>query len=398
MRVAFALVALLLAGCFSSAPDPQQDQSPTGALAQTHLSLETVVSGLEQPIAAVHGPDGLLYIAQQGGLIWRWDGHELAHFLDLGGELRSGGEQGLLGLAFDPSSADGRFVVDYTDKEGDTVIAAYHGDRGSESGPKTLGLEAVLLRIDQPYANHNGGALAFGPDGHLYIGMGDGGSGDDPQDHARDKSSLLGKILRIHVGNPDCSGSGCAAYTIPSDNPFLGQQGARGEVWAWGLRNPWRFSFDRMTGDLWIGDVGQNQWEEIDMQKAGSKGGEDYGWSGMEGTHVHDKDRVNAGSVPPVWEYSHAGGNSAVTGGFVYRGHAIPALNGTYLYADYGSGKLWGIMPGLPGSPPTNSLLLDTDRNISSFGEDPDGELHVVDLGGSVLRLVSGQAATTGPG
>jgi glucose/arabinose dehydrogenase len=387
MQAALLAVLLLLAGC--SSPDPRQDQAPPPGTPT--LRLEAVVTGLHSPVAAVHGQDGLLYIAEQAGTIQRWDGHELALFLDLQGLIRSGGEQGLLGLAFDPRDDDGRFVVDYTDLHGDTIVASYRGHAGSESEPGTLEREKVLLHIAQPYSNHNGGMVAFGPDGHLYVGMGDGGSGGDPQDRARNTTSLLGKILRIGL---DCPPQAlCLANTTyyTDGNPFAPGGSAPGqgapEVWAYGLRNPWRFSFDRQTGDLWIGDVGQNAWEEIDRQPAGSRGGEDYGWSGMEGTHVYHRSRVDPGSVPPVWEYGHDGGSYAVTGGYVYRGHAIPALNGTYLYADYGSGKLWGLRPGPPA---TNSLLLATGRAIASFGEDPAGEVYVVDHDGGVYRLALG--------
>ncbi|HJQ92750.1 MAG TPA: PQQ-dependent sugar dehydrogenase, partial [Candidatus Thermoplasmatota archaeon] len=240
--------------------------------------------------------------------------------------------------------------------------------------------------VDDPYANHNGGMLAFGPDGFLYIALGDGGSANDPQNRAQSLDTLLGKILRVDVDAPT---SLTAAYGIPSDNPFASRDRGK-EIWAYGLRNPWRFSFDRQTGDLWIGDVGQADYEEVDFQPATSAGGENYGWSRFEGKHLKDADREAPGAVAPVAEYDHDGPPShcSVTGGYVYRGSAVAGLQGTYVLGDYCSGVVWTLKAdGSQGYELTQ--VLDTPHLISSFGEDEAGELYVVDHGGSVLKVVA---------
>jgi glucose/arabinose dehydrogenase len=239
-----------------------------------------------------------------------------------------------------------------------------------------------ILGVQQPFTNHNGGQMQFGPDGYLYIGMGDGGSGGDPNNRAQNLGDLLGKLLRLDVdsGTP---------YAIPPSNPFVGSPGARAEVWAYGLRNPWRFSFDRASGDLWIADVGQGTWEEIDYQPATSIGGENYGWRRMEGSHCFNPPaNCNSGTlVLPVVEYDHDVGCS-VTGGYVYRGTRSPRLNGTYIYGDYCSGVMWGATRNANGTV-TSRRLLDVTFNISTFGEDVNGEVYVADYGnGMVCRLV----------
>ncbi|MGH9283470.1 MAG: PQQ-dependent sugar dehydrogenase, partial [Acidimicrobiales bacterium] len=284
-------------------------------------------------------------------------------------------ERGLLGLAFSPDGD--RLYVDYTDRAGDTRVVEY-AVAGGRADPSS---RRELLMVEQPFANHNGGQVVFGPDGLLYIGLGDGGSGGDPNDNGQRLDTLLGKILRI-----DPRASGDQPYTIPPDNPFVGREGARPEIWAYGLRNPWRFSFDRSTGALWIGDVGQGSREEISRADPASKGGENYGWNRFEGTRPFSG-RAPANHVAPVFDYANGGGNCSVTGGYVYRGDRIPALRGRYLFADYCSGRLWALTEGAAGRW-TMTTLLDSGLRVSSFGEDQDGELYVLDHGGAVYRIV----------
>jgi glucose/arabinose dehydrogenase len=303
-----------------------------------------------------------------------------------------GGEQGLLGMAFHPNYAsNGFFFVDYTDNSGNTVIARYHVTSNPDSADYNS--EVILLVIPQPYSNHNGGNLAFGPDGYLYIGMGDGGSGFDPQNRAQNGLTLLGKILRINVNSG-------ATYSIPPGNPFVGNANFLPEIWAIGMRNPWRFNFDRGTGNLYIADVGQNLWEEIDYQPAGSSGGQNYGWRVMEGNHSTGLTGLNSfqpNLTSPIYEYSHNGGSASVTGGYVYRGSAIPDLQGTYFFADYVTNHIWSFRY-------NGSIMAEfQDRtaelapggglnigSISSFGEDAAGELYIVDqVDGEIFRIGS---------
>jgi glucose/arabinose dehydrogenase len=237
-----------------------------------------------------------------------------------------------------------------------------------------------VLVVDQPYANHNGGNLAFGPDGYLYVGLGDGGSGGDPHDHGQSLSTVLGKMLRI-----DPRPSDARPYTIPPGNPFVGREGARPEIWALGLRNPWRYSFDRATGDLWIADVGQSAWEEIDRQPAGSDGGENYGWNRMEGDHPFEGDPP-PGVVRPVYEYSHDSGGCTVTGGYVYRGRRISGLVGAYVFGDLCLGRLEAIRVD-DGGEVRRRVFGPTVAGLSSFGEDAQGELYAMSLGGALYRI-----------
>jgi glucose/arabinose dehydrogenase len=292
-------------------------------------------------------------------------------FLDIISEVGStGNEQGLLGLAFHPDYAhNGLFFVNYTGRNGDTVIARFKVS--TDPNLAEVASETALLHVDQPFANHNGGVLVFGPDGYLYAGLGDGGSQGDPSGNGQRTDVLLGKILRLDVnsGNP---------YAIPSDNPF------GNEVWAYGLRNPWRLSFDRTTHDMYIGDVGQNSWEEIDFLPAGSPGGANFGWNIMEGNHAYEGDD-QSGLIAPVAEYSHAEGGCSVSGGHVYRGAELPEWQGVYLYGDFCSGIIWGLLH--TGTGWQNQALFDTDFNISSFGLDQAGELYLSDLKGVVYRL-----------
>ncbi|HEX6401023.1 MAG TPA: PQQ-dependent sugar dehydrogenase [Actinomycetota bacterium] len=334
------------------------------------------VATLEQPLAmAIRPGDDSLYVAQKTGAVIRLRDGEVdpAPVLDLSGSISLGSEQGLLGLAFSP---DGRDVyVNHTDTNGDTHVTGYRW-RDGRADPAS---RRDVLVVEQPYSNHNGGNLAFGPDGYLYVGLGDGGSGGDPHGYAQSLSTVLGKMLRI-----DPRPSGGRAYSIPPDNPFVGRDGARPEIWAYGLRNPWRYSFDRATGDLWIADVGQSGWEEIDRQRAGSNGGENYGWNRLEGSHPYEGDPP-ANAVGPIHEYSHDEGGCTVTGGYVYRGGRIPGLVGAYLFGDFCLGQLEAIR--IDGGEVRHRVLGPAVANLSSFGEDARGELYVMSLGGAVYRI-----------
>jgi glucose/arabinose dehydrogenase len=340
-----------------------------------------VIEGFNRPLDLQATPDGRLFVVEQAGRIWEVnDGQRLdPPFFDIRSQVGSNGnEQGLLGLALDPRFAEtGRFFVNYTDLGGDTVVSGFR--TSPDSGRADPASEFVLLRIEQPYANHNGGGLAFGPDGYLYIGTGDGGSGGDPLGNGQSLNTLLGKLLRLDV-------EGAEPYAVPSDNPIAASEESFSEIWAYGLRNPWRFTFDPATGDLYIGDVGQGSWEEINFQAAGSAGGENYGWSIREGLHPYSGDPV-AGMVDPIAEYGHDQGCS-VTGGVVVRDPALPAWNGVYLYGDYCSGRVWGLLPGATAGWQTQRLF-DTDFNVTAFGQDASGAAYLLDQRGGVYRLTA---------
>ncbi len=380
-------------GCTPSAPQvvdggtPGQPATPTPTpepVWPPTVSLEPAFSGLEQPVLAVGAGDGsdrLFVVELTGRVRVAKAGAVLPKpFLDLSGLVSTGGERGLFSVAFPPDYAtSGAFYVDYTNTAGNSVIARYRvsadPDRADPASAE------VLLTVKQPYANHNGGQLAFGPDGFLYIGFGDGGSGGDPQGNAQNPATMLGKMLRIDVSRP-------GPYGIPLDNPFIGQTAYRAEIWALGLRNPWRFSFDRSTGELYIADVGQNEWEEIDVEPARS-GGRNYGWNRFEGTHPYPPDakRDPAGFTMPVIEYDHSAGES-VAGGFVYRGKRSAALLGVYFYADYSSGRVWALRRA--GTRWQMALVAETGRAIAGFGQDDAGELYLLDLqSGEALRIVA---------
>ncbi|HET7711191.1 MAG TPA: PQQ-dependent sugar dehydrogenase [Thermoanaerobaculia bacterium] len=352
------------------------------------VELQPVVSGLDLPVAITHAGDSRLFITLQRGRIVIWDGTRILPdpFLDIRSRVFCGnsgscGERGLLSVAFHPRYAEnGRFFVYYTDLQGDIVIARYNvsADR-DRADPSSA---AIILEIPhQQFSNHNGGQLQFGPDGFLYPGTGDGGSGGDPFNNAQNLSSLLGKLLRIDVDG--------AAYTVPPSNPFAGG-GGRGEIWAYGLRNPWRFSFDRANGDLWIADVGQGDWEEIDFQPASSRGGENYGWRRMEGTHCFPPSSTNcrdASFTLPVIEYDHSARACSVTGGFRYRGRQNPNLQGMYIYGDYCNGLIWAATLRTDGTWSSRELIA-SNVFISSFGEDLNGEIYVAAHGGAIFRLI----------
>lgn len=412
MRIRTALivfaVAVLLAGAAGCRKQPSGEPEVVGTtppvaepadaveptptpLAELTIALEPVADGFDQPLYVTGYPDGSgrVVVLEKTGRAWLLDDgvRSAEPFLDLSAVVSTQSEQGLLGMAFSPGFADDATVwVDYTRGDGATVIASFSVS-GNRAEPAS---EVIWLTVPQPYANHNGGMLAFGPDGMLYIGMGDGGSGGDPHGNGQNPSVLLGKMLRIDV-RPQVGGSRTTQYAIPPDNPFVGVAGWAPEIWAYGLRNPWRFSFDRKTGDLWIGDVGQDLWEEIDYLPAPVRAGANFGWSEWEGAHPYPPDSIPpvglAGLADPVVEYDHQAGTS-VTGGYVYRGSGQPKLWGTYFYADFSFGRVWGLQRAADGSVETR-LLLDNEMLIASFGEDEAGELYVVDYNGGVYRMVA---------
>ncbi|MEQ1700630.1 MAG: PQQ-dependent sugar dehydrogenase [Ilumatobacteraceae bacterium] len=361
--------------------EPTTEPATTAALAPDAVVFTEYARGLTAPVdVAWRTDDPTLYVVQQDGLIVPLvDGVAGAPVLDVTDAVEFGGEQGLLGLAFHPTEP--LAYVNYTRSgDGATVIEEFavgaDGVFDAASGRE-------LLTIDQPYANHNGGDLTFGPDGYLYIGTGDGGAGGDPERRALNVGQLLGKILRI-----DVAASADLPYTIPADNPFVGVEGARGEIWSVGVRNPWRFNFDPATGDLWIGEVGQGEWEEIDLVRAIDGGGRgvNFGWSAWEGTHPFNDDQSPDGATPPIFEYPHGDQGCSVSGGTVYRGSAIPSLAGWYLFSDYCSGIINALQA--TDGVLTGQLRLGTLSAISAIGDGPDGELYVLSVGtGVVFRI-----------
>ncbi|MGH2428752.1 MAG: PQQ-dependent sugar dehydrogenase [Candidatus Limnocylindria bacterium] len=354
------------------------------------IALEQVASGLDSPIGITGDPAGRLYVNERGGriVILEPDGGT-GSFVDLGDRVGSGGERGLLGVAFHPGWPEvERLFVHYTDLNGNTVLSELAASANGDAPAADPGSERILLQVEQPFPNHNGGQLAFDPDGYLYMALGDGGSRGDPLGHGQNPQTLLGSILRLHVEADD-------GYAIPSDNPFADGGGAP-EVFIYGLRNPWRFSFDAATGDLWIADVGQLGWEEINRLSPGEAAGANLGWNVMEGLHCFSAANCSTeGLVLPVAEYSRDQGNCAVTGGHVYRGEALPDLRGWYLFTDYCSGRLFGIpsdaSPPAAGESIELRLLLETGLRVTAFGQDADGELYLADIaGGGIYRIVAG--------
>jgi glucose/arabinose dehydrogenase len=337
---------------------------------------------------AVRTGDAALYVSEQSGRVRAITGARLAAepVLDLTADTFAAGEQGLLGIAFAPDGS--RLYVNYTDRSGDTHITEFEMN-GAVADPSS---RRNLLVVNQPQANHNGGQLAFGPDGYLYIGLGDGGSADDegaghaPGGNGQSLGTLLGKILRI-----DPTPSGSSAYTVPADNPFVGRNGANPEIWSYGLRNPWRFSFDADTGDLWIGDVGQNAWEEVDFAPA-TKGrdaghGDNFGWNRLEGTH-ENRGSPPATAVAPVHELAHDDGACSVTGGFVYRGTRIAALTGKYVFTDYCAGELMTLTPSGGGKFRAQRLGINVGA-VSSFGQAANRDLYVLSQSRGIFKLVA---------
>ncbi|MCB0875132.1 MAG: PQQ-dependent sugar dehydrogenase [Solirubrobacterales bacterium] len=342
----------------------------------------TEVGTFEAPLYVTQpeGDGNDIYVVEQGGKVLRVapDGNS-STFLDVSGEIVSGGEQGLLSIAFAPDYADsGLLYADFTDRDGNTRVVEYRasGDRVDTSTGREL------LAVDQPHPNHNGGLVLFGPDGKLYVGLGDGGSADDPDRNGLSLDTLLGKILRIDP-RPD----GSRPYTIPADNPFVDDPEARPEIYSYGLRNPWRFSFDAKTGDLSIGDVGQETLEEIDLVGRGEGSGANFGWSAFEGDQRFNDDQDPNGAIPPVLTAPHSDGNCSITGGLVVRDRSLKTLYGRYLYGDLCVGELRSFTP-RPGQPASDDvpLGLDVDR-LASFGEGADGTVYAVSISGSVYRL-----------
>jgi glucose/arabinose dehydrogenase len=420
LRAALVAASLVAVACSASSASPSQPRAseqtaslivPGSAPAPTASSVATAsrppfdpsrVSVTLQPFATVPGgplaiaaPDdgsGRLFVASQDGRAWVVDRNGLTKstpLLDISRAITTGGERGLLGIAPHPQFAQHPIVfVDYTDLDGNTVVASY---RISASDPDRLDPSTALawLQVKQPYPNHNGGAVVFGPDGDLYVSLGDGGSGGDPQGNGQNLDTLLGKILRIAVdGASDTS----PPYAIPRDNPFADRSSARAEIWLYGLRNPWRMSFDRATGDLWIGDVGQNAWEEVDVARAGV-GGLDFGWNRMEGAHCYQPSEGcdRSGLTMPVAEYGHDQG-CVVIGGVVYRGGRFPVLGGAYLYADYCSGTMWALdatATSASASPPAAVRVGAGGGDIVAFGEDESGEVYVASLSGQISMVVA---------
>jgi glucose/arabinose dehydrogenase len=381
--------AAVLPACVSNTPKPTRPTAapatskppaspgPSTPLDQVKIKL-TRVGSFDSPVAlVVRANDPALYVVEQDGMIRAIEGSGTRDVLDITDRTTASGERGLLGLAFAP---DGQHLyVDYTDNDGNTNVDEY---AIASDGTVDPGSRRRVLFQEQPYPNHNGGNLVFGPDGYLYIGFGDGGSGGDPQRRGLDPSTWLGKILRI-----DPRASAGKAYTVPPDNPFVGKSGSLPEIWSIGLRNPWRFSFDAANGDLWIGDVGQGAIEEVDFVPAaqGAGKGTSFGWSAYEGTHRFNQDQSAPGSWMPIYEYPHGPGCS-VTGGFVYRGSAIPALQGAYLFSDYCAGGV-NALTANGQKVAAQRRLSDSPPTVSSFGVDATGEVYIVSLAGGVFRI-----------
>ena len=388
------LMALLLGQTTNTFAAPLQTSVPS------NIVFRPVVSGLDQPLFATHAGDssGRLFIVQRGGKILIWNGTTLnaTPFLNVSSIIKtSGGEQGLLGLAFDPNYAsNGYFYISYTNQSGigNDVLARYKVSSGN-ANVADAGSAQILLTVTDTEENHNGGMLAFGPDGYLYFGLGDGGGAGDQHGaigNGQNKATLLGKILRLDVST--------VPYTIPTTNPFYSSTTAKKEIWAYGVRNPWRFSFDKTTGDLYIGDVGQGVQEEIDFQATSATGGANYGWRVREGNLCFNASSCvsPAGYVPPVAVYNHGADGSigcSVTGGYVYRGTAFPELTGVYLYGDFCTGNLWGLYKN-SSNQWTTKLIKATGYNISSFAEDENGELYIVDYGGQLIHIAKSPIIT----
>ncbi|HEX6140523.1 MAG TPA: PQQ-dependent sugar dehydrogenase [Candidatus Limnocylindria bacterium] len=409
-----AVAAVVLAGCSSASPTSRPSASspavggsasatasaaatpePTGSTipplptGPDRLRAVLVADGLVAPVGIASAADGSgrLFVNEQAGVVRVIEADGTLQdepFLDIAGRVEAGGERGLLGLAFHPDFADnGRLFVHYS-RAGDGATVVSEFSAASDHRTADPASERVILTLAQPFANHNGGQLAFGPDGYLYIGLGDGGSGGDPFGNGQSTGVLLGKILRLDVD------AGSNGYGVPSTNPFApdGVRPGEGrlEIWAFGLRNPWRFSFDPRGGDLYIADVGQGTWEEIDRQPADSPGGENYGWNVMEGRHCFASGCDQAGYVKPIAEYSHEQGCS-VTGGYVYRGEAQPDLVGVYVFGDYCSGLVFTLQ--VDEGTVTPKVVLESGMRISAFGTDESGEIYVADHGGAIYHLVA---------
>jgi glucose/arabinose dehydrogenase len=347
------------------------------------LRLVQVASGFTMPTHITNAGDnsGRIFVVEQAGRvkIVRKSDTVVTPFLDIANMVSCCGERGLLSIAFPPGYANSqRFYASYTNTVGNSVISMFQTT--ADPNVADPNSEVQLLTVEQPFANHNGGLITFGPDGFLYIGFGDGGSGGDPFGNGQNLDTLLGKILRIDVESHP------GTYQVPPTNPFVGVANARPEIWAFGLRNPWKFSFDRSNGDFYIADVGQNLYEEVDFQAAPSSGGQNYGWNVMEGLHCYNAPSCNtAGLTLPVTEYTHGPGCS-ITGGYVFRGPGNTSIQGTYLYGDFCSGTIRGLKS-IAGSWQSN-VMLDTNYSISTFGEDEAGNVYLNDYnGGKIFKI-----------
>lgn len=387
VAIIVVVVAMGLAAWYTWYQYTQQQQhfssSRVVELGDPLVRPELVATGLKSPTGIVAAFDQRLFVLEQAGQVRIIDNAKKLSekpFLDLSSEVLSGGEMGLLGLAFHPAYQDnGYFYASYIDKDQNTVIARF--TVSADANVADPASKKVIFTLKQPYANHNGGDIAFGPDGFLYIALGDGGSGGDPHNYGQNKDSYLGKILRIDSNNGD-------PYAVPSTNPFVNEPGVKPEIWAYGLRNPWRISFDKETGDLYIADVGQGKLEEINVQKADSKGGENYGWRCYEGTQAHKPEGCKPAEeyTAPIVEYNHDDGRCSVTGGYVYRGEQYPALSGKYFYGDFCNGQLF--YADTTGDTWTNVLAATTPYRISTFGQGIDGELYFADFtSGSIYHI-----------
>ncbi|MFJ7239833.1 PQQ-dependent sugar dehydrogenase [Streptomyces olivaceus] len=369
-RISAIIGALGLVGSLAVATATAEPATREGA-AQIAL---TEVASATNPTAGAAGPGGTVWIAERAGTVRVLsDGGLGEPVLDISDETTTDGERGLLGLAFDPDLA--HLYISFTDLEGTSTIDEF----AVQDGTVQQDTRRTVLTQEQPETNHNGGDIKFGPDGYLYVAFGDGGGGGDPDGNGQKLDTLLGKLLRIDPQGGD-------PYAIPEDNPFAGDPGARGEIWSYGLRNPWRFSFDAGSGDLLIGDVGQSEWEEIDWAPADSKGGENYGWSQMEGTHPFRGGTEPDNHVPPVHEYDRTGLGCSVTGGYVYRGEAVEDLVGQYVYSDYCDGTLRSLEIENGAVTGENDLGVNGGE-VVSFAQDADGELYVLAIGGTVSRV-----------
>jgi len=392
LRLSVMTIVLLMSAGLASA----QAETVTSLPDPATVTLTPIADGFIRPLGITHAGDGSdrLFVLEQGGRIWIVDeatGERRAQpFLDLSAlvspaanDLGTYTERGLLGAAFHPDYAENGFVyVNYTDRGGSTIIARYtvSADDADQLDPMTA---QILLTQQQPFPNHNGGWMAFGPnDGYLYISLGDGGAAGDPINAGQSLNTWLGKILRLDIS----TATAAEPYRVPQDNPFVGVDGVLPEIWAYGLRNAWRNSFDRASGDLYLADVGQNRYEEVNFQSAASTGGENYGWRAYEGTHVFDAVLVTDGMVMPFAEYPHSEGIS-VTGGYVYRGAALPALTGVYFYGDFGTGTIWSAVRDDAGAWLMEPFFTRTGHAISSFGENEAGELFLVDYRGAIYRF-----------
>ncbi len=369
------------AGAVASAPDTTQ--APSGPLPEPSVSLFEIGS-FDQPVDVAARPGyGEVYVVEQPGRVVAVTDLSTEVVLDITDLTDASGERGLLGLAFHPT-ADFAYV-NFTDASGDTVVAEFAIDPATGRFDRDSLRE--VLTIDQPYSNHNGGQLAFGPDQLLYVGVGDGGSGGDPERHALDLTSRLGKVLRIDPLEADD-----APFTVPDDNPFVDDPAADPTIWAYGLRNPWRFSFDATTGDLWIGDVGQGDFEEINHTVATNRRdaakGANFGWSAFEGFERFNEDQPIDGALAPLFVYDHTGGRCSVTGGVIARSEAVPDLPGWYLFGDYCSGQIWALDPTAPPSEPRVVEIAQLDA-LAAIAGGPDGDVYAVSNGGTVARFIA---------